>query len=134
MSSSTALPVPVGGAVALAVLSTLAYASSAVLQEREARRPGRAMSVLWRLRWWVAVGMIGAGAGLHIAALAWAPVSLIQPIGVLTLVLALPLGARLNGRIVTRREWVAAAAVAGGLASVLGVARTEPSRRTSRPL
>ncbi len=118
---------PVAGAVVLALLSTLGYASSAVLQEREARRTdpdasGRARPLLRRLWWWVALGATAAGAGLHIAALVWGPLSFVQPLGVLTLVLALPLGARLNGRIVTRREWAAAAAVAGGLAAVLSIA------------
>lgn len=127
MPFPTALPGPVAGAVVLAVLSTLGYASSAVLQEREARRPdpdasGPARPLLRRPWWWVALATTAAGAGLHIAALAWGPLSLIQPLGVLTLVLALPLGARLNGRIVTRREWAAAATVAAGLAAVLSIA------------
>lgn len=127
MPFPSALPGPVAAAVALAVLSTLGYAGSAVLQEREARRPdadasGRARPLLRRSGWWVALVATAAGAGLHIAALAWGPLSLVQPLGVLTLVLALPMGARLNGRIVTRGEWAGAAAVAGGLAAVLSIA------------
>lgn len=127
MPFPAALPGPVAGAVVLALLSTLGYASSAVLQEREARRPhpdapGRARPLLRRPWWWVALAATAAGAALHIAALAWGPLSLIQPLGVLTLVLALPLGARLNGRIVTRREWMAATAVAAGLVAVLSIA------------
>ncbi|OJY40283.1 MAG: hypothetical protein BGP03_00240 [Pseudonocardia sp. 73-21] len=122
-----AVPGSVGAAVVLALLSTVCFAGSAVLQERESRQadsgsPTAGWSVLRRPRWWIAVGMTVAGAGLHITALAWGPLSLIQPLGILTLVLALPLGARMAGRIVTRREWVAAAAAVGGLAAVLSVA------------
>jgi hypothetical protein len=39
----------------------------------------------------------------------------------MTLVLALPLGARVAGRWVTRREWLAAGVVTAGLAAVLAV-------------
>lgn len=87
----------VGAAVALALLSACCYATSAVLQEREAARlPGGGVVVVLRLVrrpwWWFAVVASVAAAGLHIAALALGPLSLVQPLGVLTLVLALPLG------------------------------------------
>ncbi len=110
-----------GVALTLAVLSTTCYATSAVLQEREAA--GRLLAqVVRRPWWWFAVAATGAGALLHIAALASGPLSLVQPLGVLTLVLALPLGARLGGRAVTPTQWRAAAAVALGLAALLTVA------------
>jgi drug/metabolite transporter (DMT)-like permease len=115
----------VGAAVTLAVASTGCYASSAALQEREAaRQRTHGESVLRLLRrpwWWLAVIMVAAGGLLHIAALALGPVSLVQPLGVLTLVFALPLGARLARRSVTRQEAHAAAAVALGLAAVVTV-------------
>jgi drug/metabolite transporter (DMT)-like permease len=115
---------PIGWAVGLAVASTGCYATSAVLQEREAARPGpegaaRLLRLLRRPMWWVAVVATVAAAGLHVAALAWGPLSAVQPLGVLTLVFALPLGARLAGRVVSRREWVAAGLVVLGLAAVL---------------
>lgn len=111
----------------VAVLSTFCYASSAVLQERESARQesggARMVLALVRRPWWlVAVGATIAGALLHIGALALGPLTLVQPFGVLTLVLALPLGARVNKTVVTPAEWRAAAAVAVGLAAVLFVA------------
>src|SRR5690242_17502211 len=116
----------IGWAVGLAVVSTGCYATSAVLQEREAARPGpegaaRLLRLLRRPMWWVAVVATVAAAGLHVAALAWGPLSAVQPLGVLTLVFALPLGARLAGRVVSGREWVAAGLVVLGLAAVLTV-------------
>lgn len=116
-----------GVAVVLAVLSTCCYAMSAVLQEREAAgQDVRGVRLVARLTrrpwWWFAVAATGAGALLHVAALASGPLSLVQPLGVLTLVLALPVGARLGGRTVTPAEWRAAAAVALGLAALLTVA------------
>jgi hypothetical protein len=122
---------PHGGNIPLAVLaallSTTCYATSAVLQQREASRPGMrndglVRQLVRRPWWWVAVLAALAAAGLHIAALALGPLTLVQPIGVLTLVMALPLGARLARRTVTPGEWRAAVAVALGLAAVLTVA------------
>lgn len=117
----------IGVALSLAVLSTCCYATSAVLQEREAAgQDARGLRLLSRMsrrpRWWFAVAATGAGALLHISALASGPLTLVQPLGVLTLVLALPLGARLGGRAVTPAQWRAAAAVALGLAALLSVA------------
>jgi hypothetical protein len=114
-------------AMLLALVSTACYAMSAVLQEQEASGPGVQGAALVRqlIRrpwWWLAVVASVTGAGLHIAALALGPLSLVQPIGVLTLVMALPLGARLGNGAVTPGEWRAAAAVAIGLAAVLAVA------------
>jgi len=113
-------------AVVVALLSTVCYATSAVLQELEASRQETATRLIRRLlrrpRWWLAVVASATAAALHIVALALGPLSVVQPLGVLTLVLALPLGARWGGRAVTGRQWCAAVAVAAGLAAVLGVA------------
>jgi drug/metabolite transporter (DMT)-like permease len=113
-------------AVLAALLSTTCYATSAVLQQRESSRAGVSTGLVRQLIrrpwWWVAVVAAATAAGLHITALALGPLSLVQPIGVLTLVMALPLGARLGRRTVTRGEWQAAVAVALGLAAVLTVA------------
>jgi hypothetical protein len=117
----------VGAAIMLALGSTGCYATSAVLQERETSRcdthGATLLSQLIRRPWWCfAVFATVAGAGLHILALSLGPLSLVQPLGVLTLVFALPLGARLGRRTVTGGETRAAAAVALGLAAVLAVA------------
>lgn len=127
LPGSAVVGATIGAAVGVALLSTGCYAASAVLQEREAaRQPAGGVGLVWRLArrpwWWLAVAATAAGAVLHIVALALGPLSLVQPLGVLTLVLALPLGARLSGQVVTRGQWRAAAAVALGLVAVLTVA------------
>lgn len=129
-SAVVVIGLPLGStvaALALSVVSAACYASSAVLQQREAasQSHGGAWLVLRLARrpwWWVAIAATVVGAMVHVAALAVGSLSLVQPMGVLTLVLALPLGARLGGRVVTRREWCAAVSVAFGLVAVLGVA------------
>ncbi|MGW1185074.1 hypothetical protein ACWD7Y_10870 [Streptomyces drozdowiczii] len=95
-------------AVALSLVSAAAYAAAAVAQARLAERtaPGTGtFRMLGRGAWWCAVGMNAGGALLHVAALKYGPLTLVQPLGALTLVAAVPLGARAAGRRVTLTEW-----------------------------
>ncbi|MEV7404933.1 hypothetical protein AB0N93_31670 [Streptomyces sp. NPDC091267] len=95
-------------AVALSLVSAAAYASAAVAQARLAGRtePGTGtLRMLARGAWWSAVGLNAGGALLHVAALKYGPLTLVQPLGALTLVAAVPLGARAAGRRVSTTEW-----------------------------
>lgn len=108
-------------AVIFAIASAAAYAAGAVVQERLAADAIRVpvLALLRRGRWWFAVGLNAAGAALHVAALAFGPLSLVQPLGVLTLVLALPMGAALAGRCVSARHWRGAGYTVAGLVVLL---------------
>lgn len=125
---ASAHPQHLGAAMAVAVLSAVCYATSAVLQQRQAsRQRGTSTAALLRALvrqpvWWLAITATVTGAALHVLALRLGPLSVVQPLGILTLVLALPLGAALADRRVTRSEWLAATAVMGGLAAVLATA------------
>ena len=116
----------VGWAIVVALASAVCYAVAAVVQQREAEghRVGglRLLADLAaRPWWWATVAGSGAGGLLHVLALALGPLTLVQPLGVFTLVFALPLGARWGGREVTRVQWGAAAAVVGGLVALLSL-------------
>ncbi|MFI7542114.1 hypothetical protein [Actinoplanes sp. NPDC049599] len=105
--------------VLLALLSAMAYALAAVVQERLAAAP----------RWWMIIGLNGGGALLHIGALAYGSLAVVQPLGALTLVVALPVGAAVAGRRVRRREWRGAVATVGGLVALLiAVGTAAPAR------
>jgi drug/metabolite transporter (DMT)-like permease len=80
------------------------------------------LSLLRRPRWWMAVTSTLAGAALHVVALKFGPLTLVQPLGVSALVMALPLGAWFADRKVLRAEWIAAATVVAGLLAVLTLA------------
>ncbi|MFC4947943.1 DMT family transporter [Pseudonocardia sp. GCM10023141] len=113
-------------AILVALLSTSCYALAAVLQQQEAARQDVVgLTLLHRLirrpRWWLAVTATITGALLHVFALRFGPLTLIQPLGVSALVLALPLGAAMAKRSVLRSEWGAAVAVVVGLILVLSV-------------
>ncbi|WP_407564650.1 hypothetical protein [Streptomyces sp. 184] len=120
-------------ALVLAIASAAAYAGAAVLQERVAGAGREADAGVWaaltRGSWWLSVGLNVTGAALHVLALRYGPLTLIQPLGALTLVLALPLQAALRGadgagrRRVGAARWRGAALTMAGLAGVLVLVR-----------
>src|SRR5918996_2744065 len=87
----------------------------------EPRRPVRTSLALFRSRWYT-IGIIVATAswGLHVAALALAPISLVQSVIAGGLVLLTVIADRVFGHRVTRREWVGVALTAAGLAFLAG--------------
>ena len=91
-------------AVALSLVSAVAYASAAVAQERLASRsPGAGtLRLLGSGAWWWSVGLNASAALLHVVALRYGPLTVVQPLGALTLVAAVPMGARWAGRRVRR--------------------------------
>ncbi|MEV7503879.1 hypothetical protein [Streptomyces sp. NPDC093018] len=123
-------------AVALSLVSAVAYALAAVAQERLAARDDGAglLRLLGTGAWWSAVGLNAAAALLHVAALKYGPLTVVQPLGALTLVAAVPLGARAAGRRVSAVEWRGTALTLLGLGAVLVTASgPAPSRVLSLP-
>ncbi|MFE6092977.1 hypothetical protein ACFQ7M_13430 [Streptomyces massasporeus] len=108
-------------AVALSLVSAVAYAAAAVAQERLASRsPGAGMlRLLGSGAWWWSVGLNAAAALLHVVALRYGPLTVVQPLGALTLVAAVPMGARLAGRRVSAVEWKGTALTLLGLGAIL---------------
>ncbi|MGC5036105.1 hypothetical protein ACPXCS_00830 [Streptomyces sp. DT190] len=107
-------------AVALSLVSAVAYAGAAVAQERLASRTaGGALRLLGSGAWWWSVGLNASAALLHVVALRYGPLTVVQPLGALTLVAAVPLGARLAGRRVTAVEWRGTGLTLLGLGAIL---------------
>ncbi|MER7678959.1 hypothetical protein [Streptomyces sp. NPDC096934] len=108
-------------AVVLSLFSAVAYAAAAVAQERLASRtiePG-VLSMLGNGAWWWSVALNASAALLHVAALKYGTLTLVQPLGALTLVAAVPLGARVAGRRVSAVEWRGTALTLVGLSALL---------------
>jgi hypothetical protein len=81
------------------------------------RRPVRTSLALFRSRWYtLGILVATAGWGLHVGALALAPISLVQSVIAGGLVLLTVTADRLFAHEVTRREWVGVALAALGLA------------------
>ncbi|MPY37371.1 hypothetical protein FNH09_41035 [Streptomyces adustus] len=120
--------------VVLSLFSAVAYAAAAVGQERLASRTSGPNSgtgsdsgtgtlrLLASGAWWSSVGLNAGAALLHVVALKYGPLTVVQPLGALTLVAAVPLGARLAGRRVTANEWRGTAYTLAGLAAILVMA------------
>ncbi|MEW9551373.1 DMT family transporter [Nonomuraea sp. NPDC050783] len=99
----------------IALVGALGYALGAALQQYEAVAEGASLKLVRRPRWWIG-GVIGfTGACLHAVALSLAPLVVVQPISVATLVFAVPLAAFLYGRRPYRAEIIGSLAVAVGL-------------------
>ncbi|MFI1938709.1 DMT family transporter [Streptomyces purpureus] len=105
-------------AVLLSLVSAAGYALAAVIQSRLS---GSMRALLARPLWWWAVGLNAAGALAHVGALHYGPLTLVQPLGALTLVAALPLAARRERRRVTRAEWRGALSTLAGLLGLIAV-------------
>lgn len=88
--------------ISLCVAVAIAYATAALIQSRLAHLTVRQLTRVPAL--WGALALNALGAALHVTSLGFGPLSLIQPLGVLTLVIAVPLAASSAKRKVTRLE------------------------------
>ncbi|MEU8382927.1 DMT family transporter [Streptosporangium sp. NPDC048865] len=112
--------------ISIALVGALGYALGAALQQFEAVSEGASLKLMKRPRWWLG-GVIGfTGASLHAVALSFAPLIVVQPISVATLVFAVPLAAMLHGRRPHRGEIVGSIAVAVGLLGLLLLVPAHP--------
>jgi hypothetical protein len=123
-------------AVALSLVSAVAYAAAAVAQERLAARSSDTglLRLLGAGAWWASVGLNAGAALLHVVALKYGPLTVVQPLGALTLVAAVPMGARVAGRRVSATEWRGTALTLAGLAALLVTASgSAPAQVLSLP-
>ncbi|MFC9503039.1 DMT family transporter [Streptomyces sp. NPDC057002] len=115
--------------VLLSLVSAVAYAGGAIVQERVAESsPGEEYAPLRRPGWWAAVGLNGLGGLLHVVALAYGPLSLVQPLGALTIVVALPMAALFVGRKAGATAWRGAIMATVGLAGLLSLVAASDAR------
>ncbi|MEU5597935.1 DMT family transporter [Streptomyces sp. NPDC020298] len=111
--------------VLLSFVSAVAYAGGAIVQEQVALsgRDGQ-YAPMRRPSWWAALALNGLGGVLHVVALAYGPLSLVQPLGALTIVFALPMAALFVGRRAGAAAWRGAVMATLGLAGLLSLVGT----------
>ncbi|MCG5219001.1 DMT family transporter [Streptosporangium sp. KLBMP 9127] len=119
-------------AACVALLGSLFFALGAAVQQFEAARSAEQglLRLARRPRWLLGGVSILTGGALHIVALSLGPLTVVQPMGVASLLFALPIAAALHGRKPQRTELVAAATVAAGLIGLVLIV-PEPSGPTS---
>lgn len=111
--------------VLLSFVSAVAYAGGAIVQEQVAlSSPDGQYAPLRRASWWAALALNGLGGVLHVVALAYGPLSLVQPLGALTIVFALPMAALFVGRKAGATAWRGAVMATVGLAGLLSLVGT----------
>jgi hypothetical protein len=112
---------PVYLAVVLSLVSAICYASAAVVQERTAAGTADLRGALSRGTWWWSVVLNCTGALLHVGALRYGPLTLVQPLGALTLVAAVPLGSLAAHHRTTATQWRGMVFTLIGLTALLTV-------------
>ncbi|BAL86289.1 hypothetical protein AMIS_10690 [Actinoplanes missouriensis 431] len=110
-----------GWAVGLSLLSAASYATAAVAQERLAEHGHRGLS-----RWAVALLLTGAGVVLHVIALNFGTVAVVQALGTLTLLFALPIQVMRYRTPMSRAAWLDAGLTVVGLALILSLSVEDP--------
>jgi drug/metabolite transporter (DMT)-like permease len=116
--------------VVLALAAALCFSLGTVLQgqvaatasEEEARRAGFLLRLARRPRWLAGIAADALGFVAQAIALAIGRLVVVQPLLATSVVFSLPLGAKLGGRRVARRDMLAALAVTAGLGVFLVVA------------
>ncbi|MFF2202201.1 DMT family transporter [Streptomyces sp. NPDC058145] len=115
--------------VLLSFVSAVAYAGGAIVQEQVAVScPDGSYMPLRRAGWWAALALNGLGGLLHVVALACGPLSLVQPLGALTIVFALPMAALFVGRRAGAAAWRGAVMATVGLAGLLSLVGSADAR------
>ncbi|MCX4098652.1 DMT family transporter [Nocardia sp. alder85J] len=118
---------------ALALVSSLLFATSASLQQSSARKAaladpdatrflavaGIARTLVTSRRWLAGQVASVAGFASHAAALRYGALPMVQALLVVQLLFALPLAARRRGRPLLRRDWAGTVAVCCGLALLI---------------
>jgi len=116
--------------VALALVSAFLFALAAVLQQQvaaratdaEARQAGFLLRLVRSPRWLAGTAVDAFGGVLQAVALGLGRLAVVEPLSATTVVFALPLGRRMGGQEVTRRQALGAIAVTVGLGLFLLVA------------
>ncbi len=118
----------IGAAVCIAIGTVVRQRTAAVVPEDSIGALGPITTLVHSPIWWLGtiVGMVGYA--LQAAALGLGSLLLVQPLLVLSLLFALPLGARFSGRTISAREWLWAAALTTSVAVLIIVGDPRPGQ------
>jgi drug/metabolite transporter (DMT)-like permease len=106
-------------AIIIVVLASFLFAGGATIQhlaisnsiDSDAENRSMSLRQIWELitnpRWLLGLGTVAAGASMHIVGLMMAPVTVVQPVGILAVPWSVLLAAKIHGFRPTRAIWSA---------------------------
>jgi hypothetical protein len=118
----TVVLLALGAAWLFGISSVLMHSKARAVPTEQSLRPGLLVHLAREPVWLAGVGAQTAGFGLQATALEMGSLTLVQTLGPTSLLLALPLAARVSGKQLRRSDWVGAAATVGGLSALLALA------------
>ncbi|MFF0818178.1 DMT family transporter [Rhodococcus sp. NPDC003318] len=116
----------IGAALCIAVGTVVRQRTAAVVPDETTGVLGPITTLVLSPVWWLGTVVGAAGYALQAAALGLGSLLLVQPLLVLSLLFALPLGARFGGRRIATREWLWAAALTTSVAVLVIVGDPRP--------
>lgn len=125
----------IGLAVVLVLIASVLFAIAAVVQhgavgdaaapaEGEELSGRQLLAVIRNPRWLAGLLLTGVGAVIQVGALMLAPITVVQPLGVLAVPWTMLLAARVHKRSVSSEAWLATGLTVGGTAAFAWVAIT----------
>lgn len=108
-----------GAAVSFALAAVLQQESALLVSQDKSLSLRLLVDLLHRPKWLAGIGFLLGGFGLQALALAFGPVSLVQPIVITELAFAIPLGIWRRHHRAGRREWLGIVCVVGGVSLFL---------------
>lgn len=123
-------------AIGLALLNACCFTAGTWLQHSVSGDGPSLLTAVRRPRWLAGLALLVSGAALHVVALQFAPVTVVEPVGVLGIVVSVLLGLRARGDRLRWNTGCALAAILVGTMSfaVLAALNTEPAPITAGAL
>lgn len=116
----------IGAALCIAVGTVVRQRTAAAVPDDSSSTLGPITTLVRSPIWWLGTVVGAAGYALQAAALGVGSLLLVQPLLVLSLLFALPLGARFAGRRIGTAEWLWAAALTTSVAVLVIVGDPQP--------
>jgi drug/metabolite transporter (DMT)-like permease len=123
-----------GAAAFFGISAVLMHAKASAVPHEQSLKPGLLVTLARQPVWLAGVGAQTVGFGMQATALEMGSLSVVQALGPVNLLVALPLAGRISGKRLRRADWAGAVATVGGLGAFLGIAAPGKGQTTPTAL